>query len=86
MRQFFLTSILISTAAVFVVRRHCGVVVAGDAGDAAFAEARDDLVRPGRVADRVAQVVDGVGVVALGDVGEHGVERGEVGVDVGMSA
>jgi hypothetical protein len=68
---------------VLVVGRHRAVVVAGDAVDAKALEQRGCLVWPRRVADQIAQVVGGVDPRTSGDVVEHGLQRGQIGADVG---
>ena len=82
-RKLFLPRILVPTAAVLVVRRDRRVVVARDAGIPLLDDSRDDLVRPWRVADEIAEVVRRVDVARARDVREHRIERRQVGVNVG---
>ena len=82
MRKRFLMRILIATAAVLVIGRDRRVVVAGDAGNPPLGESSHDLVRPRRVSDEIAEMIRRVGPL-LRDVGQHGVERGEVAVNIG---
>jgi len=51
---------LVGAAAVVAVTADTKVVVAGDGGDASFADLVDDFVGPDVVTDEVAEAVDGV--------------------------
>ena len=72
----------VGAAAVVVVARDRMVVVAVDRRDRPLLDQRADLVRVRAVADEVTAAVDGIDP-QLVDVGERGLERREVPVDVG---
>src|SRR5258708_10961160 len=73
---------LVGAAAVVAGAADTEVVVAGDGGDASFADLVNDFVGPDIVAYEVAEAVDGIGFLLI-DVCKEGFERGQVGVDVG---
>jgi hypothetical protein len=52
---------LVGASAVVGVESDAFVVVAGDGGNAAFTDHGDDFIRPGVVADEIAEAVDLVG-------------------------
>src|SRR5450830_1469351 len=83
MRKLLLMGVL-GTAATVLVRRGDGrVVVPRDAGDSGALEHRDDFIRPGRVADQIAQVVDPGELSFRLRVAQYGVERRAIRMDVG---
>src|ERR1035437_4585720 len=83
MRKLLLLGVL-GTAATVLVRRGDGrVVVPRDAGDSGALEHRDDFIRPGRVADQIAQVVDPGELSFRLRVAQYGVERRAIRMDVG---
>src|SRR5688572_9228253 len=83
MRQLLLSWILVLAAAMLVVGRDRGVVVARNPGDTGPDERLDDLVRPRRIPHEVAKVVRGVHVPTRRDVAQHCLERRQIGVNVG---
>jgi len=72
----------VGAAAVVAVEPCAVVVVARYTRDAFGPEPSEDFVRPGGVADEVAEDVAGVDACE-GDIGEDGLQRRQVGVDVG---
>src|SRR5438309_502662 len=65
-----------------VVGCDCRVVVPGDARNAVRSQQRDRFVRPGRITDQIAEMIDGVDATAPIDVGKHRFQRGKIRVDV----
>jgi hypothetical protein len=78
-----LRRIFVLAAAVHVVGRHGRVVVARHARDAVLTYHGGDLVRPRRVAHQIAKMIRRAGGGIPLDIGEHGLERREVGVNIG---
>src|ERR1700693_4688667 len=70
-------------AAVLVIGGHRRVVVAANAGNRPLAEQRYYLIWPRGVAGEIAEMIDGVDVLARIDVGQDGAQCREVGVDIG---
>jgi hypothetical protein len=77
-----LVGVAVGAAAVLEVAGDRVVVVAVDRRDAARLHQRADVVRVQSVADEVAAAVDRLDP-KLGDPGERGLERRQVGVNVG---
>jgi hypothetical protein len=80
--EFAVVSVDVGAAAVFEVAADGVVVVAVDRRDLHLLHEGADLVGVGAVADQVAAAVDLLDAELL-DAGQGGLERGQVGVDVG---
>src|SRR5258706_7710678 len=83
MRSLFVVRSVGSASAVLVIGRDGRIVIARNAGNRPLAEQIHHLVRPGGVAGEITEMVDRVHVRPLANVGEGGLQRGKICVNVG---
>src|SRR5882672_6330342 len=83
MRYLFVVLSVGSASAVLVIARDGRIVIARNTGNRSLAESIHHLVRPGGVTGEITEMVDRVHVRPLVNVGEDGLQRGKIRVNVG---